>query len=126
MTRNDPAVVAEVLAVFDAYETALLANDNDALDAFFLHEPQIVRYGIADVQHGIDEVRAFRATQSPFARELENLVIATYGDSFATASTLFRRDDCPGEIGRQMQTWLKTDDGWHIIAAHVSMMPDES
>ena len=124
MKLNDPAIIAEVREAFDAYEAALLANDNVTLEGFFLNEPSIVRYGVADIQHGYDEVQAFRATQAPFERSLNRLVISTFGDDFATAWTQFLRDDCPGEIGRQSQVWLKTADGWKIVAAHVSMMPD--
>lgn len=124
MKINDAAVIAEVRVAFDAYETALLANDNSTLETFFLEDDSLVRYGLADIQHGFDEVRAWRKTQAPFARDLERLVIATFGDDFATAWTQFRRADCPGEIGRQSQVWLKTPGGWKIVAAHVSMMPD--
>jgi hypothetical protein len=28
----------------------------------------------------------------------------------------------PGQVGRQMQTWLRTSDGWRVVAAHVSMI----
>jgi hypothetical protein len=50
-------------------------------------------------------------------------VITAYGADVAVASTMFYRDDFPGQAGRQQQTWIRTDDGWKIGAAHVSMMP---
>jgi Protein of unknown function (DUF3225) len=28
------------------------------------------------------------------------------------------------EIGRQMQTWVRCPDGWHVVAAHVSVIDD--
>jgi AtzH-like len=28
----------------------------------------------------------------------------------------------PGKIGRQMQTWVRFNDGWHVVAAHVSLI----
>jgi ketosteroid isomerase-like protein len=124
MKLNDPAVVAEVAAAFETYEGALLANDNATLLGFFLDAPETVRYGVADVQHGFAEVAAFRRGQRPFARTLSNLVITTYGRDFATASTLFHRADLPGQVGRQMQTWIRTADGWRVAAAHVSMMDE--
>ena len=124
MILNDPAVVAEVREAFDRYERALLANDGAALDAMFLHRADTVRYGVADLQYGIDEIRAFRAAQHPFTRRLARLTIVTYGNDVATASTLFHRDDFPGAVGRQQQTWLRTPAGWCVAAAHVSMMPD--
>jgi hypothetical protein len=30
----------------------------------------------------------------------------------------------PGKLGRQMQTWVRFEDGWHIVAAHVSMIEE--
>jgi hypothetical protein len=122
MIINDPDVVAEVSAIFHVYENALLANDNATLETMFLDSPATVRYGLNDVQHGFAEIVAFRATQAPFTRKLDHTVITSYGRDCATASTLFVRDDTPGKIGRQMQTWLRTETGWKVAAAHVSMM----
>jgi hypothetical protein len=123
MMLNDPAVVAEVHDAFERYERALLANDAAVLDAMFVQRPDTVRYGVAEVQHGIDEIRAFRAMQRPFTRTLDGLTVVTYGNDVATASTLFYREDFPGQVGRQQQTWLRTPAGWCVAAAHVSMMP---
>ena len=83
-----------------------------------------MRYGVAEVQYGIDEVRRFRATQKPFERTLSRTLITTYGRDIAIASTLFHRPDFPGQVGRQMQTWVRTAEGWRVAAAHVSMMKD--
>lgn len=124
MKLNDPAVVAEVTDAFHRYERALLANDNATLLGFFLNSPLTVRYGIAEVQHGYAEVAAFRKAQVPFTRTLSHLVVTAYGEDVATASTLFHRADLPGQVGRQMQTWIRTADGWRVAAAHVSMMPE--
>lgn len=126
MIFNDEAVISEVQAAFDAYEAALLRNDRDALDAFFLHREDTVRYGVAEVQYGISEIRAFRAQQRPFDRALKRTTIVSYGKDVATASTLFYRGDFPGETGRQQQTWVRTERGWCVAAAHVSMMPDNA
>jgi hypothetical protein len=123
MMLNDPAIVEEVRDAFERYETALLANDADVLDAMFVHRDDTVRFGVAEVQYGIDEIRQFRAMQQPFTRRLERLAIVSYGGDVAVASVLFYRDDFPGQIGRQQQTWLRTPTGWRVAAAHVSMMP---
>jgi hypothetical protein len=125
MLIDDPETLAEITAVFEAYEKALLENDAETLDAMFLHSDKAVRYGVAEVQYGIDEVRRFRAVQKPFKRTLSHTLITTYGRDMAIASTLFHRPDFPGQVGRQMQTWLRTPEGWKVAAAHVSMMPDE-
>ena len=66
MILNDPAVIAEVRDAFERYERALLANDAAVLDAMFVHRGDTVRYGVGEVQYGIDEIRAFRAAQRPF------------------------------------------------------------
>lgn len=122
MVINDPATLAEVEAIFVAYEEALLKNDNATLAAMFLDRPDTVRYGLNDVQHGYLEVLAFRATQAPFERKLDRTVITSYGTDCATAQTMFLRDDAPGRIGRQTQVWVRTATGWKVAAAHVSMM----
>lgn len=122
MVFNDPAVLAEVEAIFAAYELALLKNDNETLARMFVDRPDTVRYGLNDVQHGYGELLAFRATQSPFDRMLDRTVITSYGTDCATAQTEFVRDDTPGRIGRQTQVWVRTEAGWKVAAAHVSMM----
>jgi hypothetical protein len=122
MVINDPEIVAEVEKIFAIYEDALLRNDNALLATMFLDSGATVRYGLADVQHGYDEIVAWRQTQAPFARQLDHTVVTSYGRDCATASTLFFRDDTPGKIGRQMQTWVRTQTGWKVAAAHVSMM----
>jgi hypothetical protein len=119
---DDPATLAEVTEAFHRYEVALLRHDVDLLDAMFLPSDQTVRYGVAEVQHGIEEVRRFRATQAPFDRSLSRTVISSFGSDVAVASTLFHRPDTPGKTGRQTQTWVRTRAGWQIAAAHVSMM----
>ena len=124
MIINDPTVLAEVEAEFAAYERALVTNDVDALDKFFLDAPQTIRYGAAENLYGYAEIKAFRAARSPagLARKLEKTVITTYGKDFAVAATLFRRDSAPGRIGRQMQTWARLPQGWRVVAAHVSII----
>jgi hypothetical protein len=124
MITDDPDTLAEISAIFFAYEKALLENDSATLDAMFLHTCTTVRYGVAEVQYGIDEVRSFRAVQQPFERTLSRTLITTYGRDTAVASTLFHRPDYPGQVGRQMQTWIRTADGWKVAAAHVSMMDE--
>jgi hypothetical protein len=53
-------------------------------------------------------------------------VITTYGRDCAVASTLYHRVTEPGKIGRQMQTWVRFADGWHVVAAHVSLVDESS
>ena len=53
-----PYVVDDVTRQFWAYERAFMANDVEALIAFFWADPRLTRYGIADRQLGIAEMRA--------------------------------------------------------------------
>src|SRR6516164_77678 len=119
-----PEVVAEVRAAFDRYEKALGDNDVDTLDAQFWKNPRTIRYGGTENLYGYGEIAAFRAARSPagLARTISRTVITTYGRDFAVASTLFDRASVPSKIGRQMQTWVRFDDGWHVVAAHVSFI----
>jgi hypothetical protein len=123
-----PEIKAEVEAAFAAYERALMANDVAALGSFFLDRATTIRYGVAENLYGAAEIAAFRAARSPvgLARTLERTVITTYGRDFAVASTLFRRANAPGKVGRQMQTWVRTADGWRVAAAHVSIVDQPS
>jgi Protein of unknown function (DUF3225) len=121
-----PEVKAEVEAAFAAYERALVANDVAALDRFFLDRPSTIRYGVNENLYGYAEIAAFRAARSPqgLARTLERTVITTFGRDFAVAATLFHRPTAPGKIGRQMQTWVRTPEGWRVAAAHVSIVSE--
>jgi hypothetical protein len=124
MEINRPDVKAEAEAAFAGYETALVTNDVDALQAYFWNDDKTIRYGIGENLYGWEEIGKFRAARSPagLARTLARTVITTYGADFATASTLFERESKPGKIGRQMQTWMRTADGWKVVAAHVSVI----
>jgi hypothetical protein len=114
--------VAEITAAFERYERALMANDVETLNSIFHADARTIRYGISEILYGHDEISAFRVGRSPagLARTCSRTVITTYGTEFAVASTLFERVSLPGKIGRQMQTWVKFDEGWRIVAAHVS------
>lgn len=123
MDINLPSVVAEVSAVFERYEVALVANDVATLTELFWASPLTLRYGAREILYGADAIHAFRAGRPavPRPRTLHNTVITTYGTDFATANTEF---EMPGiaEVGRQSQTWMRTPDGWRIVSAHVSYL----
>ncbi len=121
-----PDVVAEVRAAFDAYERALVSNDVAALDAMFHDDPRTIRFGGGENLFGYGQIKAFRAARSPagLARTLSKTVITAYGRDVAVASTLFHRDTAPDKVGRQMQTWVRFQEGWRVVAAHVSVIED--
>ncbi len=123
MDINQPEVLAEVQAAFARYEDALVHNKVEVLDELFWDSPHTLRYGATENLYGAAEIQAFRASRpsTGLMRELTRTVITTYGQDFATANTEFVR---PGStaIGRQSQTWLRTPEGWRVVAAHVSLL----
>jgi hypothetical protein len=117
-----PDVLAEISAVFDRYEAALVANDLDVLDELFWHDERTQRFGLADRQHGFAEVRSARRAlprQTP-PRTLREPVITTFGSTLAVVTTEFVPDDGATPVGRQLQTWVRFAEGWRVVAAHVS------
>ena len=123
MQINLPEVLAEVSAQFERYEQALTGNDVAVLDELFWDSPHTLRYGVTENLYGIDAIRAFRAGRSAqgLARTLLKVVITTYGRDFATANVEFQRTG-NAKTGRQSQTWLRTPQGWRVVAAHVSLL----
>jgi 1-carboxybiuret hydrolase subunit AtzH-like protein len=119
-----PEVVAEVREAFERYEKALVINDVNTLNTLFHRDERTIRYGIQENLYGHQEIAAFRAARSPIGldRERSRTVITTYGRDFAVASTLFHRSNLTGKVGRQMQTWVRSAEGWRIVAAHVSVI----
>jgi hypothetical protein len=127
MRINDPDVLAEVEAAFADYEAALMANDLGRLDGLFWSSERTVRFGPGQNLYGIAAITAFRAARvggSP-QRTLANTVITTFGADYATANTEFRRVG-DARLGRQSQTWVRMQDGWRIVAAHISFLGEGS
>ena len=120
-----PEVVAEVRAAFERYEAALVSNDVATLDDLFCRDARTIRFGVGENLFGYSEVAAFRASRPAFnlARTLSRTTITTYGRDFAVASALFHRGPSPGKVGRQMQSWVRFAEGWRVVAAHVSVIP---
>lgn len=123
MEVNLPDALAEVTGAFERYESALTTNDVAVLDELFWNSPHTLRYGATENLYGYDAIRAFRAARpsAGLARTLGKTVITTYGRDFATANTEFHRAGSE-RVGRQSQTWMRTPEGWRVVAAHVSLM----
>lgn len=119
-----PEVVAEVTAAFRRYETALNKNDIAVLNELFWNDPRTVRYGIGSGEnfYGHAQIAGFRKARDPAGvvdRALLKVWVVTYGRDFAIADCEFQRHGSTA-VGRQSQTWMRTPDGWRIVAAHVS------
>ena len=83
-----------------------------------------MRYGVGEQLYGYDQIAAFRAGRDPgfvLNRDLLKLWIVTYGRDFGTANCEFRRHG-GNRTGRQSHTWMRTPEGWRIVAAHVSLL----
>ena len=125
MNVNDAAVLAEVQAAFAAYEQALMDNDLAALDRLFWDSPLTVRFGPGQNLYGIDAIRAFRQNRAGGSprRTLLRTVVTTFGDDFATVDAEFQREGAAAP-GRQSQTWVRTNEGWRVVSAHISLLSD--
>ena len=124
MEINIPSVVAEVTAAFNRYEKALNTNDVATLDELFWNSPHTLRYGVGEQLYGYDQIAAFRSGRDPgfvAQRDLLKLWIVTYGHDFGTANCEFQRHGAP-RPGRQSHTWMRTGEGWRLVAAHVSLL----
>lgn len=124
---NDPEVVAEVTALHHAYEAALLSNDVEKLTDFFWDSPHSLRFGVAESLYGAEEILAFRKTRPAMdlARKVFNLKIVTFGDDCGIVTMEFLRDMAGIQRhGRQSQTWRKFPEGWKVVSAHVSLVPE--
>ena len=121
MEIDDQGTGAEVRAVFERYEAALVANDVDTLDDFFWPDPRTVRVGLDDRQDGFEAISAFRRAQPRQTppRKLRDTSIVTFGDHTAVVTTGFVPTD-GSPPGRQSQTWIRFPEGWRIVTAHVS------
>ena len=123
MEINLPDILAEVTHAFQRYETALMENDLDALNALFWQSPLVIRFGPGQNLYGIEAIDAFRNARvggSP-KRVLANTVITTFGRDFGTANTEFLRETSTIP-GRQTQSWVRFAEGWRVVSAHVSFL----
>jgi hypothetical protein len=104
-------VEAELRACFDAYEGALVGGDIAAMNEWFIDDARTVRFGVAEEQWGAEAVRAWRASAAPVpaGRTLAATDVVVWTPDVAVVTTLFRY---PGstQLGRQSQTWLRTDE----------------
>jgi hypothetical protein len=123
MEINLPDVLAEVNAVFDAYEKALVTNDIAVLDALFWDSPHTLRYGAGENLYGFAAIQAFRQGRpaNNLEREITARQITSFGRDVAVANIEFRRVGSD-RIGRQSQTWVRLPEGWKVVSAHVSLM----
>jgi hypothetical protein len=126
MLINDAATVAELQELYPRYEKALVENDVETLTAMFWASPLAIRLGAGENLYGIDEIEAFRKSRPAvgLARRAVRLEIVTFGTDYGSVTLEFERDTATGIVrGRQSQVWVRLDEGWRIVSAHVSILP---
>ena len=132
MTINDPVVIAELTALHEVYERALIDNDVPTLESLFWDSPHAIRYGVTENLHGAAEIQAFRLARPKM--NLDRVVSRREIMSFGTSSGIInlefvRAMDGVERHGRQTQFWTKLPDpdrgelAWRIVSAHVSLLP---
>lgn len=125
VTPNIPEVVAEVRALFERYEQALVDRNVEVLDATFWNSPHTIRYAFHENGYGFDAIHAHRVARAPgpgIKEKRIRLETLTLGRDLATVNLEFKIRGREA-IGRQSQTWVRFPDaGWKVVAAHVSVM----
>ncbi len=124
---NDAATIAELAELYPKYEEALVTNDLATLTAMFWSAPEVMRFGVSENLYGIEELEAFRRGRSPLnlARRVIRLDIVSFGKDFGSITLEFERESNGNTVhGRQSQSWVRLPEGWRIVAAHVSLLPD--
>jgi len=127
MLINDSATVAELAAIYPQYETALVTNDVATLTAMFWDSPHVMRFGVTENLYGTEELEAFRKSRPSvgLTRTIKRLDIVTFGTNHGSITLEFERTTPDGRTinGRQSQVWARLPEGWRIVAAHVSLLP---
>lgn len=127
MIVNDAAVVAELTALYPKYEEALVSNDVETLTAMFWQSPEVMRFGVTENLYGFEELEAFRKSRPSvgLARTVKRLDVVSFGKDYGSITLEFERVAGDGRVirGRQSQVWVRFEEGWRIVAAHVSLLP---
>jgi hypothetical protein len=125
MDINLPDVLEGFMPAYMEYQKAVDTNDIETMNKLFWNSPQTVRFGPVGSLIGYDMISSYRRERVGHVsseRTLRNTVITTFGRDFAVTNTETMKQGST-VVGRQSQSWLKTEDGWKIIAAHVSDQP---
>jgi len=65
VTVNIPEVVAELRALFERYEQALIDKNVEVLDATFWDSPHTIRYAFHENGYGFAQIHAHRVARPP-------------------------------------------------------------
>jgi len=126
MVINDPATVRELEALYPQYEKALMENDVEMLTRMFWKSPHAMRFGVQENLYGSEEIDDFRRERPSVGleRKIMQIDVVTFGKDYGSVTLEFeRRMNGKPVYGRQSQVWVRFDEGWRIVAAHVSLLP---
>ena len=125
MDVNIPEIVEEVTTAFMSYEKAITENDVEMINHLFWNDTRTLRYGPNGTLISHEALSAFRRNRvtDGVRRVLKNTSIVTFGRDYAVANTEADDENFSGTV-RQSQTWVRTDEGWKIVSAHVSYLQD--
>ena len=115
----DAGPPADLLAAFEAYERALMADDLDALDAAFAPGTATLRGDAAGLLVGHDLISGFRGSRGGVPpREITRLETRVLSPDAVLLVSVSRYR--AGGQGLQTQLWQRLDGAWKITAAHVT------
>jgi Asp-tRNA(Asn)/Glu-tRNA(Gln) amidotransferase A subunit family amidase len=108
-----------VLEAFWRYDAALLANDRDVLDELFQPGPDTLRGDGRNLLVGHDAISGFRSARAAIpTRAIAALHVRVIS---ADHVLIMARTADGAATGLQTQLWTRTEAGWRVAAAHVSL-----
>jgi ketosteroid isomerase-like protein len=124
---NNPDVVEEISQLYHQYEIALCNNDVAALNNFFWDSAEAVRFGVMENLYGSEAIQDYRKSRPniKLSRDISNLKVTAFGldTGIVTLEFYGGLEGQPPHAGRLTQVWRHFPNGWKIVSAHVSWMP---
>jgi hypothetical protein len=125
MIINETETIRELQELYPRCEKALVENDVETLLAMFWASPYVVRFGATENLHGFEEIESFRKGRPAvnLARTVNRIDIVAFGRDFGSIYVEFSRTLNERIVtGRQSQMWVRLEEGWRIVSAHVSVL----
>jgi amidase len=109
-----------LVEAFWEYERALMSDDVATLDRLFADGPTTLRGDANGLLVGHDQISAFRSSRGGAPqRRIVQTHVQTVDDDHALVIAV--TELARGGRGQQTQMWVRTEDGWRVTAAHVSV-----
>ncbi|HTR96223.1 MAG TPA: AtzH-like domain-containing protein [Trebonia sp.] len=117
--HSPESVPPGVLEAFWRYDAALLANDKAVLDELFLPGPETLRGDGRNLLVGHGAISGFRSARAAIPTRA---IAALHVRVLAAGDVLIMARTAAGAAtGLQTQLWRRTEAGWRVAAAHVSL-----